>query len=514
MQTRCLSCGELLAGVAQLCEACEARENAHVAIPQPAERPTPAPAESDTSELVINLAFVAIITSLVLGAAVWLIALGGASTLGLSGNGDGPEVVIATGTQTPVTSLVPLGYETGDCEFAAPDGVTVECGYLTVPQDRAQPDFGRVRLPVAVFKSQSAERKADPIVYLDGGPGGDTLEGIEFLYPALEPLAANRDLIVFDQRGAGGSVPSLACPEVTNINYDHILRQFSIDERVAQDEASARSCYNRLVESGIDPTLARSAESAADVNDLRQALGYEQWNLYGVSYGTKLALTVMRDFPEGVRSAVLDSVYPLQSDLYSEHQAGFDRALGVLFESCASAPSCSSPYPELEQAFYDTVDRLNEIPVQFSIGSITGRSRITATIDGVWFSAFVFSALYSEDLIALLPKMIFDTRDHNYQLLKIVADLHLQDIQSFSQGMYFSVQCAEEAPFTDREAVVAAAEAHPRLSEFSEYAARSIFASCDEWQAPPAPASENEPVNSPVPALVLAGQFDPITPPE
>src|SRR6185295_8709754 len=158
-----------------------------------------------------------------------------------------------------------------------------------VPESRTQTNGHVIRLPVAVLKSPSSERRPDPIVYLDGGPGADTLEEFSLLDAAIKPLLANRDLIVFDQRGAGSSEPSLDCPEITQLNYDHLERQFTVDERVAQDAAAATRCHDRLLNKGVDPASATTAENAADVNDLRLALGYNQWNLYGVSYGTRLA---------------------------------------------------------------------------------------------------------------------------------------------------------------------------------------------------------------------------------
>jgi pimeloyl-ACP methyl ester carboxylesterase len=116
-------------------------------------------------------------------------------------------------------------------------------------------------------------------------------------------------------------------------------------------------------------------------------------------------------------------------------------------------------------------------------------------------------------LIPILPQTIFDTRDGDYELLTILADFYLQNAEGISQGMYLSVQCGEEVPFTDRDAAIAAAQADPMLQEYNEYTARSIFASCDAWGAPSADVRENTAVQSGVPALVLAGEFDPITPP-
>jgi pimeloyl-ACP methyl ester carboxylesterase len=447
----------------------------------------------------------------VAGAAVWLFALGGAGSIGLQSHDSAPAVVLDTPTASPTPSLAALGFEQAECTFERPSGTEPECGYLTVPQVRAEPDRGRVRLPVAVFRAAD-DPGEDAVAYLDGGPGGNTLDGMPFIYEALKPLAGGRDLVIFDQRGAGGSSPSLDCPEVTEVNYDLLARQFTIDQRVAQDAASARQCYSRLTGEGVDPGLATSAENAADVNDLRVALGYEQWNLFGVSYGTRLALTVMRDFPEGVRSVILDSTYPPQSDLYAELQANFDRSLGVLFASCAADPVCGEAYPNLEAVFYETVDRLNEVPLQLSLSVLQGHSP-SATIDGVWFSAFVFQAMYSEDLIALMPKLIFDSRNHEYALLDAFADFFFRDAESVSIGMYLSVQCGEETPFADQAAVIEAAEAHPRMRAYSEYSARSVFALCDEWRVPRAADTENGAVSSAIPTLVLAGQYDPITPP-
>ena len=529
MQTRCLSCGNSIDGIAQLCDDCKATRQAATkakaeAAPQVptaeqgAPDPTPAPlagagrgaSAGRRSDVV---AFAAIGGLLLAGIVAWLFALGGASSIGLASDDAATAVVLNTPTPSPAAPLAPLGYERGDCTFEMPEGEAAECGFLTVPQSRAEPDRGRVRLPVALFRSTSPNRRPDPVVYLDGGPGGNTLDEMPFVYEAVKSVAPDRDVVLFDQRGAGGSSPSLDCPEVQNVNYELLIQPLTIEQRVIEDASAVQTCRDRLVKAGIEPTLATSAENAADVNDLRLALGYEQWNLFGVSYGTKLALTVMRDYPEGVRSVILDSVYPLQSDLFGERQADFDRALSAMFASCAADPTCSTAFPDLETAFYETVNDLNESPIQFGLDVVAGRTDISARIDGVWFSGFIFSALYSEDLIAVMPQMIFDVHNHHYKLLDRFVDAYFKDKESISVGMYYSVQCGEEMPFALREAVIGAAKAHPRLPEFAEYSAKSLFASCDTWQAPPAAGNANEAVHSAIPTLVLAGEFDPITPP-
>jgi pimeloyl-ACP methyl ester carboxylesterase len=495
-------------GVAQMCDDCRAREEAAappISSTPVTETPEWKAAKGGRSDrIVLAVAGVAVLGVILVAA---FVVLGG-------GDSDSPAVVdTATPTKDPDATLAPLGYATADCPFDPPPDTAPECGYLTVPLTRAEPDRGRVRIPVAVFRSDSSSKRSDALVYLDGGPGGNTLEEIALLYSVIEPLAEDRDLIIFDQRGAGFSEPSLDCPEVNEVNYELLLRQFTVDQRVAEDAKSAKECRDRLLSEGIDPAFATTAENAADVNELRIALGYEQWNLFGVSYGTKLALQVMRDFPTGVRSVILDSTYPQRVDLYAEHQAGFDRALGELFAACAADSGCSAVYPDLEAAFYETYDRLNEVPVQVSLGALEGRSRGAATIDGIWFANFVFQSMYSAELIPLMPRMIFDTRDHEYTLLQLFADSFLQTIEGISYGMYLSVQCGEEAPFSDRAAVIAAGAAHPRMPLYGEYAGKSVYAACDAWEAPAAAPAANEAVSSAIPTLVLAGQFDPVTPP-
>jgi pimeloyl-ACP methyl ester carboxylesterase len=514
VQTRCLSCGKTIDGIAQFCDVCQ--EQQPVAPPSPIDREAPATASQVTpSGHAINIGFISIVGCCLIAAAVWLLAFGGAEKVGLRNeNSSSVKALAPSATQSPAASAATLGFEHAPCKFSIPTGENADCGYLTVPESRTQTNGRTIRLPVAVLKSSSAERKPDPIVYLDGGPGADTLQELAPLDEALKPLLAGRDLVVFDQRGAGYSEPSLDCPEITQLNYDDLKQQFTVDQRVAQDAESVTRCHNRLVSKGIDPALASSAESATDVNDLRLALGYDRWNLYGVSYGTKLALTVMRDFPQGVRSVVLDSVYPLQANLYTASPEDFDRALKVLFESCAADAHCSSAYPNLEAAFYETVRTLNEKPVILALGGgIFGRPIEGAVIDGDWFAAFMFQSLYSTQLIPLLPQAIFDTRHQNWGLLTTMADGYLQDANGLSPGMYLSVQCGEELPFTTREAAIAAADANPQLSSFNEYKAKSIFASCEVWQARAAASRENEAVTSDIPTLVLSGQFDPITPP-
>ena len=165
------------------------------------------------------------------------------------------------------------------------------------------------------------------------GPGGDALEIVPLVFAdRFAPFLADRDFIMFDQRGTGFSEPSLACPETLELAFETIELELTDEESRTLSLEALNECRDRLAADGIDFTAYNSAENAADVNDLRIAMGYEEWNLYGISYGTRLAQTVVRDYPEGIRSIILDSAYPIESNLLTETPANLDRALTELFD--------------------------------------------------------------------------------------------------------------------------------------------------------------------------------------
>ena len=285
-----------------------------------------------------------------------------------------PNTVTDAPSPTPAPAYQPF-FEPAPCAFPVPAGYSPECGYLAVPQSRSLPDSPYIRLHVAIFRSLSASPAPDPVVHLAGGPGSSSLADARYLFnQGMDGILERRDFILLDQRGTGYSMPRLDCPERETLVPSLLQDGFS------QDIVDAfRRCRERLVSEGIDLTSYNSAASAADVNDLRQALGYAQVNLYGVSYGTRLALTLMRDYPGAVRSAVLDSTYPPQVNLYTALAPNAERAFNVLFDRCGADPACSRRYPDLRNTFYRLVDRLNTSPV--AVRLIANGAETTAQVD-------------------------------------------------------------------------------------------------------------------------------------
>jgi len=332
-------------------------------------------------------------------------------------------------------------------------------------------------------------------------------------------LKTGRDLVLFDQRGVGFSNPALDCTDYQEIGVDLLDEQ--IDGVTLEPEEAQRRAFDALVACGRTLSQAanlkmyHTAQSAADVDALRRVLGYNQVNLIGVSYGTKLALTVMRDFPEGVRSVVLDSVYPLDADLYLEMPADLDRALQTLFDRCAGDPSCSAAYPGLRQTFFATVEKLNVQPARLALTDFLTGERYPSKLNGNAFIGLIFSLLYETEVIPLLPQIITETYHGEYDKVKIVRSSLLLQGELNSQGMMLSVQCHDEAPFGSKEAYLKALEEHPEIAGMFGGAnlGGMLYDLCAEWDAGEAGPVENQPVVSDLPALVLAGELDPITPP-
>jgi pimeloyl-ACP methyl ester carboxylesterase len=425
-------------------------------------------------------------------------------------------VVISLGLACPSAPVSADGqvprYEKAKCKFEVPKGYTVQCGYLVVPEDRSNPQSKTIRLHVAVFKARNKKPAPDAVIYLEGGPGGHSLETAKFSFPGVfAAFAKTRDFVMFDQRGVGYSEPSLDCPEETKAAYDGLTQRMSFEEREALIDKATIACHDRLVAQGINLSTYNSAENAADVNDLRLVLGYKAWDLYGISYGTRLALTIMRDFPNGIRSVILDSTVPLQVDFYNLIPSNANRAFQIFFEACLRNRPCNAAYPNLDKVFYDTVDKLNKKPASITVKQPYTGKTFKLLIDGHLLIRMLFNSLYSSDVIVYLPKVIYDASVNKYALLEKLMAGSLVKKEFDSTGMYFSVQCAEEIAFDTQETLDNADQAYPNLSHVFDMG--DYYRTCQQWNVKAAQPVENKAVVSDAYTLVLAGAYDPITPP-
>lgn len=391
--------------------------------------------------------------------------------------------------------------------------VPVECGVMTVLENRSNPDSRTIQFPVYLVRSSGDNPAPDPLVYLEGGPGAGGSRLLPYFNYLFASYVMERDIILFDQRGTGFANPSLQCEAYNVANFEAYASPLGVEEAAQQAADALIGCYNDFLAQGIDMNAYTSAASAADLEELRVAMGYAEWNLYGISYGTRLALTAMRDFPDGIRSVVIDSVVPVQADLYPATPASGAGAIDRLFDLCTADARCNSTYPDLERVFYETVDRLNATPEQIDVYRSTDGQYYAAELDGNVLVGLLFFNLYSTSAIRSLPYMIYSAYVGDYDpLIELASNYFAWD--DIATGMHYALNCSEEIIFnTPEEVRNASAELDPRLAPFFDLDNLVTLDICDAWNEGAANPIEDQPVVSDIPTLVLSGELDPITPP-
>lgn len=425
-------------------------------------------------------------------------------------------LIAASGVQESVASpkaQPTSAFQPAPCMFDLPigavEGQDIECGYVTVPEQHINPQGRTIQLAVAIVKSTSPSPVSDPLFMAQGGPGGSTIDA--FVQPLMDsPFRDNRDIVLFDQRGTLYSKPALTCPEIFDLTIETIEQDLSPEESERLYEEASAACHNRLVDEGINLSAFNSLENAADIAALRVALGYNEINLYGVSYGTLLALHTMRDSAAGLRSVILDAVAPPQINFQVEAPQSEERAFTALFNACATDADCNKAYPDLERVFYDLIAQLNETPTRVRVTDPETGKSYNAVMDGDGLEGSIFQMLYATDLIPALPKMIYDAREGNYNVMGRFLSILIFD-RTISEGMYYSVFCAEDADFNLQD--VDLTEVHPQIAETSERGLEGLLRVCQQWNVVPLGPSVDAPIVSSIPTLLLSGAFDPITPP-
>lgn len=398
------------------------------------------------------------------------------------------------------------------CPFRAPAGVRVECGALLLPLDYGHPAGRSVAVSFAIFRDPRPA--PDPILYLAGGPGSPAIEQAVTLWQAWRSFIAGRDFIVVDQRGVGTSWPALRCPEVAAFNRQ--VREHGLQgQTYAHGEAAAiLVCAERLTASGFPMRAFTTAAAVNDLDQLRQSLGYAQWNVLGISYGTRWALALLRDYPASVRSLVLDSPYPLQASLYATMPAHLERSLQQLFGDCAAHAHCASAYPELEARFWRLVAALNANPAAANLGPDPNH------FTGNQLLELIFRQLYRTRSLPHLPAAIVAAERGDFGPFRALAaggSAASTGSSGQSQALYYAIQCPEDLqtlPPGWREATLAA---HARVAGF--YTGLLELSGeaeplCARFGAATPDARWQVPANSNAPALILAGSYDPITPPQ
>jgi pimeloyl-ACP methyl ester carboxylesterase len=400
--------------------------------------------------------------------------------------------------------------------FPAADlGPEFSCGFLSVPENRARPDGRMIKLAVARVKAQSPDPGRDPLVYLTGGPGGTALGSAAQL--VQRGINRDRDVIFVDQRGTLLSDPLLSCPEIDRFVDDATGMSILAASTARRDLDAVRICRDRLASAGDDLSAYNTTENASDIADLRVALHVDNWHVYGVSYGSDLALQLLRDHPEGIRSVVLDSLVPPQTNLMKQFWPSAAEGYRALFDGCAAQPTCAAAYPNLAADFTTTVARLTKAPLSVDLPGTNGQPSRRVVIDGYTLANLVIQASLAPGSHEMLPQTIhaIATGDGTAAARALLAGIAPPGLIGY--GLTYGVFCREGAAFTDPAAVLA--DARTALPDLPtevlalEPQAPRLFDECGIWNVGRADAAVLDPAHSDVPVLLMAGTFDAVTPP-
>ncbi|MDI9238084.1 alpha/beta hydrolase [Lysobacter sp. LF1] len=386
----------------------------------------------------------------------------------------------------------------------AQGSIDAQCARFEVPEDPAAPHGRRIALNIAWLPARDqAGGTPDPVFFLAGGPGQAATEYAAQIDAALRDVRKQRDIVLIDQRGTGKLSP-LRCRDANGRELE-LTTAAEADAGAIADYAAA--CAKAL-DGKADPRLYTTTQAVADLEAVRVALGVPQVNLVGVSYGTRLAQQFAMRHPTRTRSLVLDGVAPNDLVVGGEFARTFERALDLQVAHCQSQPTCRKRFPkDLHTQLLEVKQRLQAAPVQvdYRDPSSGERKRDTLTADTVVGVTHLFS--YMPQMASLLPVVIDEADRGEYAPLMALAEMMTRDVGGqMTRAMQWSVICAEDADRFQANPDDASTVLGPDV-------ATAFFAACRTWPTGKRPADFDQPLRSNVPALLLSGEIDPVTPP-
>ena len=388
------------------------------------------------------------------------------------------------------------------CRLRGGSGLTsvpAECGRLTITENPAEKNGKTIELFVARVPALNPRFPDKAFTLLAGGPGQAATEFYADYASIFDRIHRSRDIVLVDQRGTGQS-NMLDCPsdetDVLNFSAEYVA-------------TLAADC---LAELPGDPRYYTTSVAVDDLDAVRRALGYATLDIYGASYGTRVAQHYLRRYPDKTRSVILDGVVPAEMILGPGIAVDAQAALDAIFLRCKNEPHCNDSFPEIGQAFARLSETLRDAAVELTLPSPLSGEMIDVTLDYNSFAGAVRLLSYTPTTAALLPLLLYEASENgNWQPLAAQAQMAMLSLSdSLSEGMHNAVVCTEDAPFFDVDADERRELAKTYLGQLQ---LESLEAICEIWPAGIIDEDFHVPLNADVPVMVLSGSVDPVTPP-
>ncbi|MEL6869655.1 MAG: alpha/beta hydrolase [Pseudomonadota bacterium] len=372
------------------------------------------------------------------------------------------------------------------------------CGQMRITEDRTGDDGAMIELEVALIPALSVQPQPDPLVFFAGGPGQAAIETYLLARGAFERIRQHRAILLVDQRGTGGS-NRMSCPmpppeEMADIDLDDVAPM-------------VRECLDQLAG---DPRFYTTSVAVQDIDAIRQALGYEQINLWGGSYGTRVALHYLRQYPQHTRSVIIDGVAPADLSLGPDIALDAQDSADALFDRCTETPACNETFGDLAAKLTAVKARLQDAPVTIVASHPRTGLPNEQIVNADLLAGVVRLAIYSPATRAVLPTIIDRAHAGDYTLIAAQAAM-LEDgfVDSMAIGKHNAVVCTEDVPFFDTQT-------NPALDAtfMGSLQVEVMRETCKHWPAGVIDGGFKQPVTSDIPVLLLSGEVDPVTPPK
>ena len=382
----------------------------------------------------------------------------------------------------------------------------IDWGIIKVPENWKIKNGKKIELAFTVINGR--QKKNNPTIFIQGGPGGSSINGISRWLN--HPLRENGDIILIDLRGTGFSKPNL-CPDLGK----DILKILAKNQDVNKDESekveAILSCRDYLLEEGIDINSYNSISIAKDLHALKNALKIDIWNTYGVSYGTYTTQIYASLFSEDIDKVILDSPISNIEDYFDLNTSNYLSSLNFLFQECQNNPECNTNYPNLEDVYYETIQKLAEEPITVEVeNGIIPAGKFTYNEED--FKIAIQQSLYQKKLVEILPALIYQFNQGNEDALSnLVAAF--SGALGLDYGTYYCTTCYEAINKNSLIEYQEDSKKEKRLKGGLSFY-KSDYDVCNKWNLKSNSVLDSISLNKGIekPLLLFSGGFDPITP--